>query len=408
MAVDRMSKVYIVAYGCEPGLGSEAEVGWQTALGLKACGVDDITVVTRLSNAKAISASPESSHLDFVYLESRPWVKLKPHGKFSYIYYFFWQLCVWKYLRRRVNPDDIVHLVTFGNILLPTFVDFLNCKLILGPMGGGAAADSRLMTRPSLVRRLAFAIQRVEHCCFRFMPHARHLVKKADVIMVRTSETLDILPKFCRNKAEVVLETGVAECELPPRRYGDGLRRIITVSRLIDTKNVDQVIEIYSLLREKFPELAALDIVGDGPLLPALKRRYGDVPGVAFLGKVAHDGVRDLLMRSDLFLFASIKEGGSHALFEAAAAGLPIACYDVSGMSVFPPEGGAIKVVPKPRDVNGNVSRLAEEIARRFRNGDAVEKMAHRLGLCINSHYIWSSKCLRYKEYYNSTISEKK
>ena len=394
-----MSKLYIVAYGCEPGLGSEAEVGWQTALGLKACGVDNITVVTRKSNAKAISAAPEAAQLDFVYLE-HPFVKFKPHGGFSYLYYFFWQLTVWRYLRKNVQPDDIVHLLTFGNILLPTFVDWLPCKLVLGPMGGGAVADSRLMTHPSLKRRLMFRFQCVVRRMFRFMPLARHLVRKAEVILVRTPETADMLPEFCKPKTLVLLETGVAQCGDDLRPCDGKLRRIITVSRLIDTKNVDQVIEIYTELRKSFTELEALDIVGDGPLMPSLKKHYGNVPGVFFCGKVPHDQVRELLLRSDLFLFASIKEGGSHALFEAAAVGVPIACYNVSGMMVFPPEGGAIKVVPRKRDISGNILNLSAAVKKDF-NENTLRRMISHSADELREKYVWNKKCMNYQNLYS-------
>ena len=395
-----MSHVYLIAYGCEPGLGGEAEVGWQTAVGLKRQGVE-LTAVTRKANAAAIMAAGEPCKPEFVFLES-PLVKLKPRGRFSYFYYLCWQWTVWRYLRTRVKPDDIVHLLTFGNIMLPTFVGWLPCRLVLGPMGGGAVADPRLMSDPSWKRKAAFLFQRAIKKTFRFLPHIRHLLHRADVVIARTGETLGMLPRFCRDKAVVMLETGVRKPSPPMREYDGRMRRIVTVSRLIDTKNVDQVIEIYGMLKDRFPELTDLDVVGDGPCREKLQKRYGDVPGVHFLGKVPHERIGEMLRRADLFLFCSIKEGGSNALFEAAAAGLPIACYDVSGMTVFPPDAGAMKSCPKRSRRMENMRALFRSISETFPDGEAVGKMVDRALKDMEDHYLWPSKCAYYKSCYDA------
>src|SRR4029077_18277793 len=50
-------KVLISAYACEPGKGSEPEVGWQWALQMAR--FHDVTVLTRTNNRSAIEAGLE-------------------------------------------------------------------------------------------------------------------------------------------------------------------------------------------------------------------------------------------------------------------------------------------------------------------------------------------------------------
>src|SRR6267143_6192337 len=92
----RRLKVLISAYACEPGKGSEPEVGWQLALQMAK--FHDITVVTRANNQPTIEkglAAYEGPHPQFIYYDLPQWVlALKRRGMWVAIYYFFWQLGV--------------------------------------------------------------------------------------------------------------------------------------------------------------------------------------------------------------------------------------------------------------------------------------------------------------------------
>ena len=68
--MDKRLKVLISAYACEPGKGSEPEVGWQWALQMAR--FHDVTVLTRANNRASIEA--EISRMDgakpkFIYFD---------------------------------------------------------------------------------------------------------------------------------------------------------------------------------------------------------------------------------------------------------------------------------------------------------------------------------------------------
>src|SRR5215510_12679494 len=63
-------KVLISAYACEPGKGSEPEVGWQLALHMAR--LHDVTVLTRANNRQSIEtglASHDGPHPKFIYYD---------------------------------------------------------------------------------------------------------------------------------------------------------------------------------------------------------------------------------------------------------------------------------------------------------------------------------------------------
>jgi glycosyltransferase involved in cell wall biosynthesis len=132
-----------------------------------------------------------------------------------------------------------------------------------------------------------------------------------------------------------------------------------------------------------------LDILGDGPCKNDLVNRYGHYNNITFHGNLPHQDIIGWLKSSDLFLFCSIHEGGTHSLFEAAMANLPIACYNVSGMCEFPPQGCAIKVTPE-KNIHSNIERLAEQIMTKFEN-NKFNAIAQKAINVLNNKFNWDS-----------------
>jgi len=107
---------------------------------------------------------------------------------------------------------------------------------------------------------------------------------------------------------------------------------VVTVSRLVPYKQPEHLLEILIRLRERRPGFRAL-IVGDGPLLEALKaqaaeRRIADC--VEFKGHV--ENVERYLRESKIFVLTSKSEGLSIAMAEAMAAGAVPVVADVGDL----------------------------------------------------------------------------
>ncbi|MBT9290226.1 glycosyltransferase family 4 protein [Prosthecodimorpha staleyi] len=69
-------------------------------------------------------------------------------------------------------------------------------------------------------------------------------------------------------------------------------------------------------------------IVGDGPVLGSLKKRY---PDVHFLGTHTGEDLALLYAAADVFVFPSLTDTFGNVLIEALACGVPVAAYPVMG-----------------------------------------------------------------------------
>ncbi|WP_437967440.1 glycosyltransferase [Sorangium sp. So ce260] len=111
------------------------------------------------------------------------------------------------------------------------------------------------------------------------------------------------------------------------------------VARLSPEKDHATLLAAFARLREVRPD-AHLSLIGDGPLRPALEQqaaRLGLGGAVTFAG--TRGDVAELLPAFDVFALASLTEGISLTLIEAAAAGLPIVATRVGGNPEILAEG---------------------------------------------------------------------
>lgn len=106
-------------------------------------------------------------------------------------------------------------------------------------------------------------------------------------------------------------------------------KKIITVSRLVQKKNVKSLLEAWKFIEEN-DDLYSLVIVGDGPLAGELKA-YKEALGlkrVEFLGAAANEEIPKYLFEADAFVSPSLYESWGLVVNEAMAAGLPVLLSD--------------------------------------------------------------------------------
>ena len=147
--------------------------------------------------------------------------------------------------------------------------------------------------------------------------------------------------------------------------------KILTVSRLVSWKNIDQI--ILSLLELKD---FTLDIAGEGPekenLVSIVKKNRLE-KRVRFHGQLNQWDVYKLMLESDLFVLNSSYEGLPHVIVEAMYANLPVICSNV---------GGCPEIVKNNRtgllsDKNKRIDFLVNKLkANDFR--DLLVKNAHQ------------------------------
>jgi glycosyltransferase involved in cell wall biosynthesis len=113
--------------------------------------------------------------------------------------------------------------------------------------------------------------------------------------------------------------------ETGPRAKETGT--VLYAGRLVPSKRVDLIIKALPTVREAYPDVN-LQIIGDGPELPSLKRladKLGLAGNVLFSGTLpTYQEVADRMMASALFVMPSIREGFGMVVLEAMAASTPV------------------------------------------------------------------------------------
>lgn len=188
-------------------------------------------------------------------------------------------------------------------------------------------------------------------------PFITSVLQRTDRIIVRTRDTLAILPKPFRSKAVCLLETGVDSATLealkPVERGGRAeVPTVLFTGRLVAFKNVEMLLRATAVARDHGVRFR-LRVVGDGPerrSLTSLAKSLDLMSIVEFTGSVSRTEVFRELREADVYAFPSLREGGPWSLMEAMCAGLPVICLDTSGMSVITDERSAIRIAPTSRE----------------------------------------------------------
>lgn len=159
------------------------------------------------------------------------------------------------------------------------------------------------------------------------------LYPKASGLIAQTSIAKDIATKNKWNHNVSVIGNPIPRLELPkpPKE-----NIILTVSRLIPTKNIDQLIHIFKNINN--PEWQ-LVIIGGNAKKTDLLTKYRNLIAelhmqdrIFLLGE--QKNIESYWAKSSIFAFTSTSEGFPNALAEAIAAQLPVVAYDcVAGPS---------------------------------------------------------------------------
>ena len=148
--------------------------------------------------------------------------------------------------------------------------------------------------------------------------------KPGDAVMAPTSAVVNDLQRW-RVGRPVIWPRGVDLDLFTPDPHARAERKktkpvFINVGRVAVEKNLEAFLEL-DLPGEKW-------VVGGGPALDSLKRRY---PEVRYFGPKDMTELPELYNKADIFVFPSRTDTFGLVLLEAMACGLPVAAFPVTG-----------------------------------------------------------------------------
>lgn len=407
-------RIFVSAYACEPGLGSEIGVGWHWVLEMSKC--FDLWVLTRESNRASIEAwfkknnlttegktldsetsaelPPYGGHrgLHFIYFDLPKWVRKWKRGlRGVRTYYNLWTSLSNHLVKKTMTENDIkvFHHITYGNALWPVSKFGSSQFFIWGPIGG-------LETIPEYYSKHYDArskwIERMRRVIVKKAIKSNSLRKrteKASLILCKTQETFNRLP--LKDKSKAVLFTDVAtDAQMYPAEKtkvsSDNSLNLICVGRLDSWRGFDLAI---LALKEARGYLKGLDfhltIVGKGKDLKRLQNivKVNSLDSfVTFTGEVSKEEYHRLMSTTDVVLNPSLKEGAVTVSFDAMAMGKPLIALETGGYTRYFTSDYSIVISKEGRELTiGNIAKAIIKLTNpylRKRMGEAALRASEK------------------------------
>lgn len=195
-------------------------------------------------------------------------------------------------------------------------------------------------------------------------PFWRGIVRSAAAVTTPS----EFLAELLRRQVDVPIDVIPYGFDAPPLPEGPRDNVILVVTRMVERKGVQHLIEAL----EKMGTSWRILIAGDGPYLPTLKKLAAarNVPA-EFLGFVPREELAVLYRTAKVFVFPSIQENFPLVLLEAMAAGCAVVTTSAPGCAEVVGDA-AVKVDP------GSVGQLCDALTKLLTNEQELADLGRR------------------------------
>jgi len=232
----------------------------------------------------------------------------------------------------------------------------------------------------------------------RLIAPARRAVAREAAQIVCPSEFIELLVlSDVRSARTRCIPNGISADRFHPRDPNDREARILTVTRMFERKGVQHLLRAL----KGAPLGFGVDVVGDGPYLPALRELASEIDApVHFHGWLDNQSaeLRDLYEGAQIFVFASEAENFPVVLLEAMSAGLAIVTTDSTGCREVVGDA-ALRVAPGDfAGLRRSLESLCASAALRRELGEAARDR-------LESYFTWSRVASQYAALYAETLA---
>lgn len=222
----------------------------------------------------------------------------------------------------------------------------------------------------------------------------KFILKKSDQIIAVSQNIEKKVKKLFPNHKTRVIFVGYNQ-ELFSKSQNQYSQDLVYVGRLIKSKGIYDLVDIFSKLKSKYPNIK-LNIIGEGPEEDALKKYISEknLRDIHLVGAVMHSKLSKKMSSSGIFIFPSYSEGLPVALVEAMALGKVIVTRSFEGVDrlITNKENGLIfntnkQAVERISQVleNRQLFKKLSVNASSFARGLSVQKISNEIIEVYNS-----------------------
>jgi glycosyltransferase involved in cell wall biosynthesis len=367
-------KVLVAAYACEPGKGSEPEVGLKVVLA--AAERHDVWVLTRDNNVAALEEFLEGHALrGRIHIESLdlpgPSLRLKRWGQPGMQWYYDrWQRRAGEVAREldRTIDFDVVHHATFASYWGRAGVADVGKPIVWGPVGGGVELPLRFLATVG-IRGLLDEIRRLSlRRLMSMRPAVRSVARNADVALVQNRETADRIARH-RSGPVIVMPnaTAVGPLDLDRDEVGRG-SDVVFAARLIPWKGA--ILAVEAMRHVTHPD-ARLRMFGSGPEARRLAKaiRNGGLENtVELCGQVPRNELIRTIAGAGVLIHPALHEEAGLVVAEALASNTPVVTLR---------RGGPTELAARFADSPSETIEVTTPDAVARRMGAAVDRYLH-------------------------------
>ncbi len=288
----------------------------------------------------------------------------------------------------------------------------LGVPVVIGPMNGGMSYPPGFTRSQGTITSGFMRIGRLfSGLMNRLMPGKL----RADTLLVANDRTRAALPGGTRGQIITLVENGVDLSiwsmadhagHHPADHAADptGPTRFAFTGRLVDWKAVDILLDAFA--RVIAATDATLDILGSGPMRPALEaqaRALGIDRQVKFHGWVAQPQCAAMLRAVDALVLPSLYECGGAVVLEAMAVGLPVIATNWGGPADYLDATCGILVTPKSREQF--TAHLAEAMLKLAQSPTLRQEMGHAGRRRVQEAFDWERKADTILDIYRQAMS---
>lgn len=419
-----LPRVLIIAEAANPEWVSVPLVGWSMATALRE--VANVHILTQVRNHDAFLRAGLLEGRDFTSIDSEKvaaplWkaanllrggagVGWTTTTAIQSLAYYYFERLVWSQFGKSIQQGewDIVHRIT---PLTPTTPSLLasKCKragvpFVLGPLNGGVPWPKGFdKARRDEKEWLSYVRD-----AYKLLPGFHTTRTDAAALLIGSLDTLAQVPAKYSDKCIYLPENAIdpARFSRLAEPYRGGSLRACFVGRLVPYKGPDMLIEA------ALPLLKAgrlhLDILGDGPLMPKLQELVKDENlehCVTLHGWVPHTDLQNIMCKSQIFAFPSIREFGGGVVLEAMALGLVPLIVDYAGPAELVTDTTGIKVPIAERDVI--VHAFRQQLTSWVNAPEALSPLSRAAKTRVMELYTWEAKARQVSEVYRWVLGQK-